>query len=710
MKPKTHYTCADLAALKLPGYPASLPGWIKLVEREGWAHREARGRGGKGGIKREYQPPVSVQKLIQQRLLETAVSQVVSHAEKLSSSAPLAGGADAAGSFYSLPAIIPHSDPGLTDAQRLARDARTGVLAAINRLQAETSCSQEAAMVTIITNARAGKLDAQLLNMLRLARDSRGRKAAGAEDLPSVRTLKRWLSAPDKTPKVIQKDFRIPAWAPAFLRVYQRPQKPSVEQAYAHFIANQPADQRPSIHQVRRFLRKMGAVARETGRRGPRELKAIKPFVRRTFEDLVPNDIWTADGHTFDAEVQHPFHGKPFRPEITTIIDVATREVVGFSVGLAESSFAVVDALRHGITGYGVPAIFYVDNGSGYINDMLSDPAVGILGRFGIEKRHSLPYNSQARGIIERAHQTLWVRAARTLPGYVGKDMDREAARRWHRLTRRDVKKGGVRVLPLAWAEFIRLCEETVAAYNHRPHRSLPKIVDPETGQRRHQTPAERRAQLLRPADLVTITTEEAETLFRPRIERTVARGEIQLFNNRYYASELAEYHGKTAQVAYDIHDAQWIWVYDEDGRFLAKAEWNGNAQSYYQKAVIDQAKDKRALGRRRRAERTLQEIEAERTGGLIIGAATSITLPGIDITPAKLVNYFKPAEPAVDDPHKETTQDRWEKYQRLRQMLADGGTLDEKDAAFMRCYPKSKEYSARMRRIQEEEEPSHEQ
>jgi putative transposase len=66
-------------------------------------------------------------------------------------------------------------------------------------------------------------------------------------------------------------------------------------------------------------------------------MKNIKPFVRRDISQLQPNDVWTADGHTFDAEVQHPMHGRPFRPEITAIIDVATRRIIGWSVGLAES-------------------------------------------------------------------------------------------------------------------------------------------------------------------------------------------------------------------------------------------------------------------------------------------------------------------------------------------------------------------------------------
>ena len=57
-------SCADLAKLKIPGYPGSEAGWLKLVKRDGYAFREVRSKGGKNGLKREYRPPPEVQALI----------------------------------------------------------------------------------------------------------------------------------------------------------------------------------------------------------------------------------------------------------------------------------------------------------------------------------------------------------------------------------------------------------------------------------------------------------------------------------------------------------------------------------------------------------------------------------------------------------------------------------------------------------------------
>lgn len=64
MTRKTHYTCAELAAMKLPGMPGTERGWRKVVDRDSYAYVEVAAKGGKGGLRREYAPPAAVAKLI----------------------------------------------------------------------------------------------------------------------------------------------------------------------------------------------------------------------------------------------------------------------------------------------------------------------------------------------------------------------------------------------------------------------------------------------------------------------------------------------------------------------------------------------------------------------------------------------------------------------------------------------------------------------
>ena len=542
------FTAKELAGL--PGMPSTERRVRSKAERENWQSRKRpKGKG------REYHlsslPQETRQHLRSHQLVELAQTCRLPGPEPIDPMAKANWAADGL----------------LTDRQRRERDARLAVLAAVERMQRSAHCSREDAMRTLLTTARAGTAPVDVIEALKLARDPRGRK--GSDPFPSMRTLKRWLAKGDLAPRAPAKDMTVPAWAEVFMRCWQRPEKPSVEAAYRQACQIWTEDERPSIHQVRRFLRKLGAVAREGGRMGPRELKNIRPFVRRGFEELEPNDIWSADGHTFDAEVQHPFHGRPFRPEITTIVDIRTRRVVGWSVALAESAQAVADALRYGVEREGAPVWWYVDNGSGYKNRMIAGESLGICHRLAIQVTYSLPYNSQARGVIERLHQTLWVPAARDLPGYVGRDMDREARLEHFRISRQALKSGGaLAVVP--WDVFLRYCAEKVAEYNARPHKALDGL-SPD------QVLAQYRDNGWRPR---TVSAEALDTLFRPRVVRAIRRGEIQLFSNIYFARELEEFHGMEAQVAYDIHDPNQVWVFDDQGRFLCRAQWNGNRRT----------------------------------------------------------------------------------------------------------------------------------
>lgn len=60
---KTHHSCAELAALRLPGYPTSRQGWHNIAKHEGWVFNETKGQG-RCGVKREYLPSVKVAQLI----------------------------------------------------------------------------------------------------------------------------------------------------------------------------------------------------------------------------------------------------------------------------------------------------------------------------------------------------------------------------------------------------------------------------------------------------------------------------------------------------------------------------------------------------------------------------------------------------------------------------------------------------------------------
>lgn len=69
---KTHYSCAELAALNLPGLPASRQNMHALVKREAWSFIEEKGNGGPGGVVRLYAPPARILKLIERHRADIA--------------------------------------------------------------------------------------------------------------------------------------------------------------------------------------------------------------------------------------------------------------------------------------------------------------------------------------------------------------------------------------------------------------------------------------------------------------------------------------------------------------------------------------------------------------------------------------------------------------------------------------------------------------
>ena len=732
---KTHYSISELLEMNLEKFPKTNRAILYKVEREKWSFIEASCQGGKNGKRREYAPPPEVLKLIQAKKLNEVLGGLSDLPELQPSPrpSPTGRGGDAAG----FPSPQPSPDvrggelaigvtDGSTEQQRLCESARRGVLSAVERVMAESGVSKEAAMTTVLTQAKMPGFE-HIAKLFSLAADGRG----GGGKLPSVRTIKRWFAARESNslaPKSRTEDMNVPSWLPVFLECYRLPMKPSVCEAYRLFVnrleglhspLGKEADV-PSIHQVRRWLGKLGNVERERGRRGARDLKNILPHKRRDFLHLKPAAIYTADGHTFDAEVLNPLSGLPFRPEITTVLDVGTRRCMGWSVGLAESRFTVLEALSHASRA-AIGAIWYVDWGKGFENLMMTDEATGLMGRLGMTMTHSRAYNSQAKGASERSHN-IFTRAAANLPSFVGKNMDDEARQKLFKLSRKEVRlHGKILNSPIpTWDEFKGYIERVVDEYNDRPHRSLPKFTDRE-GKRRHMSPNEFWA--LKVAEFgepPRVSPEEEGYLFRPQVMRTVRRGEVSLFSNTYYSAELMEFNGETVRVGYDVQDALWVWIYDDVGRLICKAEWHGNSTDYMPVSVLERAEDKRNDERLKRNELQQQNILKERRvptiehqdsvniGGMVLDMgqikAKAAALAErrsreddvvVDVAAVKAVEKPSETETAAGWSVPSEASERFALYQRL----CGQTDLPPQAQRWLERYPQSNEYKALSKR-----------
>ena len=490
-------------------------------------------------------------------------------------------------------------------------EARAIILAKIDSL-VETGFGRSNAVAHFIRLAMNGELSQFLMQTLRIANARSGYKSYGfknkAHDMQrtiSRSTLYLWIK--ERTtrgisalaPKSIFRSPYVPVWAPAIMKLYGRPQKPSL--AYVMEVLPEVLGSTigiPSYSQVRRFLKRLSAQTRNQGRMGHHKLKSMKAYIQRDVADLWPGAVYAADGHRFDAEVAHPRHGRPFRPEITSVIDVYSRKVVGWSIALEEDTWGVLDAARHAFETNGMCDIWYVDNGRGFNNKNWDDELTGFMARLGITKKNSLPYNSQARGVIERLHQSLWVRSAKTLSSFIGQDMDDEAKQRHYKLTREqykltrhDIKQYSKTANVMSWADFMGWADKQVRVYNNRPHSFLPKIRDRETFKRRYQTPEEFWKQSIKEKDQPSpLSQAQQDDVYRPYVKRRTNRALISLFNNRYFAKELEACHGEDVMVGYDTHDASQVWVRDLEQRLICVAKFEGNKQSFFPVEVARKA------------------------------------------------------------------------------------------------------------------------
>ncbi|MDW7643410.1 MAG: Mu transposase C-terminal domain-containing protein [Desulfuromonadales bacterium] len=527
-----------------------------------------------------------------------------------------------------VPAVIAVPDLGsLKNWQQRVMDARLAFMRLIERAP---EGGVTLAIDTLVKKSRTEELPPFYQALVPMANARAGKEGKRAL---SKRTLMRWWSDYKKSggkwaslaPKKVEKDD-IPAWAPAFLKLYRVPQKPSINHALEDLAAMLPEGATlPSESQVRRFLKKYSRLEVQRGRKSGSELRSQRIYRERDTDGLSPADVYMCDGHSFKADVAHPGHGRPFKPEVCTVIDAVTRVAVGWSAGLAESSLTVADALRHACTVNeekpygGIPAIFYTDNGGGNTAKINADEVAGLFPRLGVTFETGIAGNPQGRGMIERLNSSLWIPAAKKLATYTGKDMDSLVKRNVYLTLDKEVKAADreqrdvQHELLISWPEFLLFMADEVDRYNRRPHSSLPRITCPQTGRRRHMAPLEYWAEFVghgwKP---MMLDEHEIVSLFRPHEIVKCNRGMIRLWKQVYSDPVLEHYHGMELMAGYDVHDASKIWVRDLEGHLLVIAKRDAHKSKIFPMSKIELAAEQRYKNRMKNLRAKEEETELE--------------------------------------------------------------------------------------------------
>lgn len=616
----------------------------RRAQRGNWPYTEISVRGGRKRIYDVPNLPKDVQDAIQQRQCAQIISSMA------------AAPATSSGTLPAPLAIFKE-----TEHTRAIRDARQAVRTAVLRLQEQAGCSLKRAVVTFLTQAQAGRLEASVASaVLSMARDGRGRKSAvQATGFPSERSLYRWLAAEDLTPKKPQRDMQAKPWMWVAAELYARPQKPTLQWVHEQLAANWNASWgKPiSYDTLARFFReKYSKLDAMKGRHHGSRLRSHQRYQHRTADGLEPFVEVHADGWTTHFTAPHPVTGEFVTYEVWHFHDLATRYVAPPAIGQSESSEVILKGLENCIRFGGVPAVWQTDStGSVKNRNIEFDPISSLSTRAGISITHPQEVgNSQANGICEN-YNTYLDREARELATYQGAGMDALVHKRVKKLTEKMVKAAragnlserdllkrqaqtqGKGIVFGSFDEAVAWINGKVHKSNNTPHSSLPKIKDPASGRMVHMTP-QQALDAAKEAGWQPVAMDEASLidLFRPHVRKTVTRETVSPFNGqRYYHPVLGDFNGEEVMVAIDTMDGSRVWVKDLDGRLLCEATFI-EATGYRSLSYYEYALEKRANAQIRRKVQQIEQI-GER-----------MAAPALEMQPGQVLPFSVASHPAL--------------------------------------------------------------
>lgn len=272
---------------------------------------------------------------------------------------------------------------------------------------------------------------------------------------------------------------------------------------------------------------------------------------------------------------------------MTVWIDVRSNYVVAWYLSNGESSISTLFALSHALINEDhVPAVLFLDNGSGFKSRMLADDVTGFLNRMSITPSWCIPGNSKGKGLVEGFWKIFRNRHDKKFMTYCGNDMAPEINRR---LTS-EIKQGK-RDLP-TFDEYAASVRQFINDFNNEPKGVL-----------NGETPRQ-----VWPRDLIQVPIYiAADALVMPREIRTVKRWRIQLHKRFYGAPELAQYNNTEVLVEYSLHKDQEIRVLDDKQRLICIAKLVGKVDRLPESRIVE-AEEKRLAGQIKRKEADIAE------------------------------------------------------------------------------------------------------
>jgi putative transposase len=390
-------SAAEIAALALPGLPASKRGVLFAAERGGWITRPRKHRGGGVEYAVDSLPAQARVAYIGRRIDAVAVPPCIAReAESEPAAARLSGSAAE------------------------ARDARLAILALADNVAAQAGLGRKRADRYFCDQYNAGALslagwiasEVKRLTPRTLARwrslAQAGRKSALAVDRSKAR---RGTGALDRANGGEVRTFILALLA-------KQPQ------LTAHHIRALAADRFPDIiinghaarlPPIRTFQHTLNAWKRSyrvelESIRNPDGFKSTMRFAARVAMPASHlNEVWQIDASPADVMTTDG------RRNIYICLDIHSRRMTALVTATARAA-GVGLLIRKAILAWGVPERIKTDNGS----DFIAHATQRLFASLGIEHEKSAPFSPEQKGHVERAIGTLQRGLMRTLEGFIG--------------------------------------------------------------------------------------------------------------------------------------------------------------------------------------------------------------------------------------------------------------------------------------------------
>lgn len=529
----------ELAALGLPGLPATKQGWLDYAEREGWLERTdkvrlRKGRGGGLEYSIDLLPPAALA-----AYAARAIGEVSLAAE------------DAAA------AAVEEQKKQLTLIALDNRDARLTLIAAADRYAKNTGLSRNMADRTFAALYNLGKIEVEP-----------GVRAAVPK--LSQRTLARWRSL-----KRVEGISRLGVDQGAARRgkgALDRGGEGQVRAFLTAAIAHQPhlsadhllnliKDKFPNVTVSLRTVQRMRAKIEEEDKvlltkiTNPDAYKSkyrLSGSNSHAAERL--NELWMIDASPADALCVDGRHS------VYLCVDIFSRRLSVY-VSRTPRAEAVALLMRRGILAWGVPERVKTDNGS----DFKAKSTQRLFRALEIEVELSAPFSPEQKGHIERAVKTFQHDLAPLLPGYIGHNVrDRKVIEERKAFSQRlGQDDAGAFCVELTAKELQSYCDDWAnGRYAQRPHSGIGGATPFQMAA--SFAGSVRRIEDVRALDLLLAPAAGGDGI------RTVGKKGVRIDGSYYLTPILAE---TRVFARMDPEDLGRAWLFSEDG-----AEYLGEA------------------------------------------------------------------------------------------------------------------------------------